>query len=222
MRVHPRVGGETRKPKAPERLTEGPSPRGRGNRHPVGSIVLCRHAGPSPRGRGNLDPPRSVRPARLPEGPSPRGRGNLLRIGVRTGVVGSIPAWAGKPPGTGRADWSLRVHPRVGGETRCVHSVQLRNAMRSIPAWAGKPVTPDSGIQRQDHEVHPRVGGETTWWHDGHDAGRLRSIPAWAGKPLRQSDPVSVRMSKIVDYYADSPAMRRIRFHTSRASGSAR
>ena len=50
-------------------------------------------------------------------GLSPRMRGNLLRAGVMQRPVGSIPAYAGEPPGR-RGDRSAgMVYPRVCGGT---------------------------------------------------------------------------------------------------------
>ena len=92
--------------------------------------------------------------------------------------------------------------------------------------------------------VYPRVGGETQEAHvdelvvrglsprgrGNHDAGVAArhvggSIPAWAGKPLRHSDSfvcICQRSLVLLGRYGGSPAMCRIRFHTSLASGSAR
>ena len=111
-------------------------------------------------------------------GPSPRGRGNLGQHGPHVAAHGSIPAWAGKPPQTGRWRLHSAVHPRVGGETSLgtlgqhrvsgpsprgrgnpfLHLVRNRQG-RSIPAWAGKPLP--CAWTHAGETVHPRVGGET-------------------------------------------------------------
>ena len=198
--VHPRVGGETSATRYRLRARSGPSPRGRGNRrsprsedlamsvHPrvggetrAGRCPVRTARGPSPRGRGN----RYRAAPRGFMGPSPRGRGNHKGEQGISAIVGSIPAWAGKPGGThpgtrhqhgvhprvgGETRPSLvavgrrrRVHPRVGGET----SIRARRTgtlqTGSIPAWAGKP--PAAEPNRSAIRVHPRVGGETALRH---------------------------------------------------------
>ena len=114
-------------------------------------------------------------------GLSPRGRGNPDRDTAGQVGQGSIPAWAGKPPGN---LWSTNldtVYPRVGGETpphpcRRDDTPGLsprgrgnrpapkagRQKRRSIPAWAGKPRIASSRVRCS--EVYPRVGGETHEW----------------------------------------------------------
>ena len=111
-------------------------------------------------------------------GPSPRGRGNRGAAGTAAFRLGSIPAWAGKPPTRGVRGSSITVHPRVGGETqeRSIAGHHPRGpsprgrgnrlycscvvpSCGSIPAWAGKPPPPPSPDDYQG--VHPRVGGET-------------------------------------------------------------
>ena len=212
-RVHPRVCGETHRGRTLAQDLRGPSPRVRGNPlfaliHPVlrGSIPAC--AGKPQAEIARIDKervhPRVCGETRsilawmtTPSGPSPRVRGNRSRARGKRPRPRSIPACAGKPNPEYSDESSAPVHPRVCGETSVA-----------------------SGRATSSKGPSPRVRGNrcasrcNTW--------RVRSIPACAGKPLRQSDPVSSRMSKIVPAYADSPAMRRIRLHTSRASGSAR
>ena len=91
----------------------------------------------------------------------------------------SIPAWAGKPRHPRRYAPSLRVYPRVGGETlgasrggsligglsprgrgNQAGSETVVKCIGSIPAWAGKPVW--RGRWRHNRRVYPRVGGETS------------------------------------------------------------
>ena len=120
-------------------------------------------------------------------GPSPRGRGNpWSSLSVST-ALGSIPAWAGKPQASRCLTHSLRVHPRVGGETQvgAAHERALQGPSPrgrgnqndrcshgrdrgSIPAWAGKPraflAIP------MPLWVHPRVGGETGGSYDRNGA----------------------------------------------------
>ena len=113
-RVHPRVGGETNACQSAEGLEQGPSPRGRGNQ--LGRLLIPRLGRSIPAWAGkpetyqSTSPSSSVHPRVGGEtwtwsyttewtmGPSPRGRGNRQRpLGVVV-LVGSIPAWAGKPP----------------------------------------------------------------------------------------------------------------------------
>ena len=172
--VHPRVGGETASAGTPKYRYMGPSPRGRGNRdQPTGPDNRRRSipawAGKPQSEDGPLDP-LQVHPRvggethiELPlcflhVGPSPRGRGNHGDLRGVGGVVGSIPAWAGKPSARARSGSHRMVHPRVGGETMSSSSpvvgatgpsprgrgnhIAHRQPMPlagSIPAWAGKP-----------------------------------------------------------------------------------
>ena len=112
------------------------------------------------------------------EGLSPRGRGNPASAPPVPRVLGSIPAWAGKPRAALAAVVGEGVYPRVGGET--------------------VPPPPRARWYR----VYPRVGGETMAGplSAGDEEGlsprgrgnrvlkplcarQAGSIPAWAGKP---------------------------------------
>ena len=240
-RVHPRVGGETH-PHVAYLLDQGLAvhPRVGGETGDDATEYLSgRHRGSIPAWAGKPGPGSAPTP---PGGVHPR-------VGGETYETVEQEDWTGGPSPRGRGNQRPKieskanmeaVHPRVGGET-VEDSGSIRLQVRwSIPAWAGKPV--GGGLTwRSPYRVHPRVGGETrrecqaTTPRSGPSPrGRgnplgladievtNRSIPAWAGKPLRHSDPVDSCLSKNVDCYADSPAMRRIRFHTRRASGSAR
>ena len=131
--VYPRVGGETYDGGQQYDMWLGLSPRGRGNPgagaqiYPtIGSIPAW--AG-KPTGPHGLAAPSQVYPRVGGEtlvtgvgdvatlGLSPRGRGNLPVAWRRDDAPGSIPAWAGKPCCPLQARASLRVYPRVGGET---------------------------------------------------------------------------------------------------------
>ena len=122
--------------------------------------------------------------ARTARGLSPRGRGNQPAVPRRQVVVGSIPAWAGKPTGKSAGQVPCRVYPRVGGETgdklaywNSLHGLSPRGRGNlrmdrswqypdgSIPAWAGKPCRKCRSIPRG--VVYPRVGGETRAVLDG-------------------------------------------------------
>ena len=111
-------------------------------------------------------------------GLSPRGRGNQPAPLDAGQCRGSIPAWAGKPPGRSCRNRAARVYPRVGGETALtplpppsgtglsprgrgnpLMQRGFRQVRRSIPAWAGKP--PSWRSCRARRRVYPRVGGET-------------------------------------------------------------
>ena len=189
------MGGETSYTTIGHSTSNGLSPRGRGNHRPIdignqdsGSIPawagkpypVRRIALPMkvyPRVGGETQYGRAGETSR--DGLSPRGRGNLLRHQLGQHLAGSIPAWAGKPPTSGRSVAGPPVYPRVGGETgadaysRGLHSGlsprgrgnrrwygRCRCGPGSIPAWAGKPETGAS--VGGAFEVYPRVGGETT------------------------------------------------------------
>ena len=173
-RVHPRVCGETGFTDSPDSVSEGPSPRVRGNLLPcsillaeIWSIPACAGKPCSRRttaGRARVHPrvcgeTVSVLPAMPPaRGPSPRVRGNRPGRAGRERRSGSIPACAGKPqanPGRQPADM---VHPRVCGETAC-----------------------SSASARTSNGPSPRVRGNR---HRERECLRQGgSIPACAGKP---------------------------------------
>ncbi len=114
------------------------------------------------------------------QGLSPRGRGNLLNAERRRRRIGSIPAWAGEPPGGPEPGLAFAVYPRVGGGTRQAFvaaggqsglsprgrgnrptgSASPRNR-RSIPAWAGEPRLSKDPFYYS--AVYPRVGGGTAF-----------------------------------------------------------
>ena len=111
-------------------------------------------------------------------GLSPRMRGNRTRPPLRTGQLGSIPAYAGEPGHRGAVRRRRRVYPRVCGGTTVGdgllgHRIGLSPRMRgnpaqnrrrrkspgSIPAYAGEPGKCTSmGYCRR---VYPRVCGGT-------------------------------------------------------------
>ena len=196
--VYPRVGGETRVTPVREFLTEGLSPRGRGNLAVAATAISTSRSIPAWAGKPARPCACRRRPrvyprvggetygavgGRRPEtGLSPRGRGNLARAQHAAGDVGSIPAWAGKPPGAPRPSRGRRVYPRVGGETSGMVAPTSRPRglsprgrgnhahrkprffpRRSIPAWAGKPRLPSP--KTASGTVYPRVGGETLLHH---------------------------------------------------------
>ena len=137
---------------------------------------------------------------KAPEGLSPRGRGNPGGTGAGGSVAGSIPAWAGQPPGRLCPGCTVPVYPRVGGATADStsglhlshglsprgrgnprHERQLRDKGGSIPAWAGQPeFYRDNNWQ---DTVYPRVGGATS-----DDLGTERIVgglsPRGRGNPL--------------------------------------
>ena len=199
LEVHPRVGGETRISRRCPPATWGPSPRGRGNQQANDGGFMHDRSIPAWAGKPGTSTPwpalRRVHPrvggettamkAHLKRlrGPSPRGRGNQRALRHRHRLQRSIPAWAGKPPGSPPAAQLVTVHPRVGGETliaprggfvdggpsprgRGNHSYreQVNLVQRSIPA-CGRG---NQGLQAPA----PRRDG---------------SIPAWAGKPSPQT-----------------------------------
>ena len=192
--VHPRVCGETWSTVCRSPSTAGPSPRVRGN-----PIITHEHSGMSgsipacagkPDTRNRCQSPDKVHPRVCGEtlcfrdgppkrpGPSPRVRGNRREEIRHAASGGSIPACAGKPPRASTAAATVRVHPRVCGETVSLIRVSVsesgpsprvrgnpipappaRRRSGSIPACAGKPHR--SGRYRGRRRVHPRVCGET-------------------------------------------------------------
>ena len=118
----------------------------------------------------------------MQEGLSPRGRGNHAQAREHQSGRRSIPAWAGKPVSLRLSASTLKVYPRVGGETAQVPRYRGRSKglsprgrgnrkLRilgspfngSIPAWAGKP---SAASRRSRHgKVYPRVGGETRFFN---------------------------------------------------------
>ena len=192
--VYPRVGGETSLLVSSRPATKGLSPRGRGNRGghrgaAGGGRSIPAWAGKPDRrlvgGIGRRVYPRVggetcawPRGGTPGGGLSPRGRGNQVVARLARYPLGSIPAWAGKPPAAGSLQRTFQVYPRVGGETPCATrrradpgglSPRGRGNRRcaprspaspgSIPAWAGKPR--NAGYRSCGPQVYPRVGGET-------------------------------------------------------------
>ncbi len=171
---HPRVGGETFKPRASRSWRSGPSPRGRGNQMTDPAAIADRRAIPAwagkppekrmgrsltaghPRVGGET---RRAGIALAPAGgPSPRGRGNLARPLPRRRRRRAIPAWAGKPVPCCRPIAVNGGHPRVGGETL-------------YHGQAGPAAKGPSPRGRGNHQS--AMSGARSW----------RAIPAWAGKP---------------------------------------
>ena len=210
------MGGETRSSATHQHVCRGLSPRGRGN-HVGGSHrwtatrSIPAWAGKPghgrERGRLSVVYPRVGGETLLQspsqsgaEGLSPRGRGNQGVVTVDEGYRGSIPAWAGKPAAVTFAPRKIKVYPRVGGETSPAQYWSMRT-------WG---LSPRGRGNLSEDQVALCLGG---------------SIPAWAGKPLRHSDSfvcICQRSLVLLGRYGGSPAMCRIRFHTSLASGSAR
>ena len=111
----------------------GLSPRGRGNRCGVGTLI--RAIGSIPAWAGEPGTRRSGLTLRwvyprvgggtvllrawdgAAAGLSPRGRGNRTVAMSPPALIGSIPAWAGEPSPPNSQDWQLWVYPRVGGGT---------------------------------------------------------------------------------------------------------
>ena len=214
--VYPRVGGETMLGVVIDGLLRGLSPRGRGNLGTAESGVAYRWSIPAWAGKPSCSRRRSPALRVYPrvggetkvsspstkgtEGLSPRGRGNPPRSRSRRGRSRSIPAWAGKPRRLSIGRCERGVYPRVGGET------SPRIKLLSVSAG-----------------LSPRGRGNPT--RKIREKDIRRSIPAWAGKPLRHSDSfvcICQRSLVLLGRYGGSPAMCRIRFHTSLASGSAR
>ena len=215
------MGGETDRISLCHGSSLGLSPRGRGNPTSrgnrdlsVGSIPAW--AGKPRRRSGRRLTRRRVYPrvggetpdaavGNLEAGLSPRGRGNRRMISPRQRVY---PRVGGETESGSVAAPRSRVYPRVGGET----------GQADGPITVGETPAPGLSPRGRGNRSRrdPRVGGDR--------ATTGGSIPAWAGKPLCHNDPVSQENEYVKDRwtYGDSPAIRRIRRHTSCASGSAR
>ena len=131
--VYPRVGGETAGQAQDNVTVVGLSPRGRGNRGAACERARLRRSIPAWAGKPQRccrflpstgvyprvggETPQQVVGCREVLGLSPRGRGNQLPNRVLSLSLRSIPAWAGKPSCHRVSSWSIRVYPRVGGET---------------------------------------------------------------------------------------------------------
>ena len=121
---------------------------------------------------------------RRTRGLSPRGRGNPRRHEHRQDYPGSIPAWAGKPPRRRCSRGSLRVYPRVGGETS-----KVRRPGQISLSWVYPRVGGETN-ERVDHPplrpppVYPRVGGETLL-----NRQRVRSTVALGLSPRGRGNP---------------------------------
>jgi len=194
--VHPRVGGEHARTRREALAKFGSSPRGRGTQksqwlsHPETRFI--------PAWAGNTDAPvgilvvYAVHPRVGGEHPqivtreadrsgsSPRGRGTQRLSSEFCPAHRFIPAWAGNTSCCTMSAGAGPVHPRVGGEHRCIMAFTIppygssprgrgtpkkpcrgsRNR-RFIPAWAGN--TPHFPLLIYSVSVHPRVGGE----HEG-------------------------------------------------------
>ena len=191
--AHPRVGGENRPGAGRRASRSGSSPRGRGKPERRGDDRA--QEGLIPAWAGKTMPPRSLRPpARAhprvggenqtrwfvspsPLGSSPRGRGKRGETLAGAGLIGLIPAWAGKTRPRREGSSGPRAHPRVGGENaarvearsgsagssprgrgkRSMHALGAGRP-RLIPAWAGKTNLAVHAFLA--HGAHPRVGGE--------------------------------------------------------------
>ncbi len=181
IRGHPRVGGGTVKTSPPQLQDDGPSPRGRGNRHEGGAHHLA--LGAIPAWAGEPRAARSTRTARRGHprvgggtranrcppitivGPSPRGRGNRAPGGERAPVDRAIPAWAGEPRHGGVGEACATGHPRVGGGT-------------------GRRTSPEQIA------AGPSPRGRGNPCERGADQGAGGAIPAWAGEPRHRIRPV--------------------------------
>ena len=171
--AHPRSRGENTGSPRGTRLKRGSSPLTRG-KHP-GHNHARRALRAHPRSRGE-----NVRPLALTVpmvGSSPLTRGKLLTIGCLVGVLGLIPAHAGKTTRSGARTFRCEAHPRSRGEnsgearpaktelgssplTRGKQALRLALSgdRGLIPAHAGK--TGDDGARVRQRRAHPRSRGE--------------------------------------------------------------
>ena len=132
-RVYPRVCGGTCLMSSNTLIAAGLSPRVRGNpvgqRHraackgsipacagePESSVIFVKSSRVYPRVCGGTARRRAFHEQQ--QGLSPRVRGNLRLGDSNPRAIGSIPACAGEPPGSGRHRNKPRVYPRVCGGT---------------------------------------------------------------------------------------------------------
>ena len=172
--VYPRVGGGTSTSGQTLSLSDGLSPRGRGNRYFPSKRSGYPRSIPAWAGEPALEPviegigrvyPRvgggtllKLFDDKRAKGLSPRGRGNRSISDLVTTVIRSIPAWAGEPPhGCNVPVWS-GVYPRVGGGTRRIRALRYHSRGLS-PRGRGNRLR---ALQAR---------------------GLSGSIPAWAGEP---------------------------------------
>ena len=193
-RVYPRACGATEIRKHGLTLTQGLSPRMRGNHQSTqarsyagGSIPA--HAGQPLVVDGDAEDagvyPRACGATAMgfmlalsEKGLSPRMRGNLRQIIRRAGVRGSIPAHAGQPSIAGDIMHYYKVYPRACGATlRCSHSFAIvRVYPRACGATLGR-----TGSDGVEGGLSPRMRGNPPDYETGElTAG---SIPAHAGQP---------------------------------------
>ena len=215
--AHPRAGGENPSDVCLIHSRNGSSPRGRGK---PGCSHFCPLLGrliPARAGKTSQSWVRRAIRAAHPRaggengacnacwvrvtGSSPRGRGKLLVVMVGGGVVGLIPARAGKTRSTTRPSRVRPAHPRAGGENPR-QSSPSSCLLGSSPRGRGKPcvsraqpyrrrlIPARAGKTRRDLEptltmtAHPRAGGENA---DGSQ-GELRgygSSPRGRGKQVQ-------------------------------------
>ena len=218
-RDYPRACGETADCTELEFFDEGLSPRLRGNPRRHSALGIPQGTIPAPAGKPatsmscrspRRDYPRAcgetgpcLPRGRTVAGLSPRLRGNPRAHSGRDSCRGTIPAPAGKPPGSAGRKLQEEDYPRACGETRTV-VCDTCSDRGTIPAPAGKPQTPATPWRAAGD--YPRACGETSlsrsWMRRatglsprlrGNLAAavcRLRqpgTIPAPAGKPCRTS-----------------------------------
>ena len=182
MTAHPRSRGENRPILAPWIGVAGSSPLTRGklsiaatNTAPMGLIPAhagktsrtprCRHrarAHPRSRGENQLGMPETTRL----QGSSPLTRGKRRRLDNLHGVLGLIPAHAGKTLQPMGRRLHLGAHPRSRGENEIARAEDV-NSNGSSPLTRGKP--PFLAIARFLLGLIPAHAGKT-WFHQSHQA----------------------------------------------------
>ena len=153
QRAHPRACGENEAGDEKGAVFEGSSPRVRGKPSMVCPFGVGVGAHPRACGENRAHTNRTPRSP----GSSPRVRGKLVEDGGGQGVVGLIPARAGKTNPRGGGPPATGAHPRACGE-----NASLSN---TSPSARGSS---------------PRVRGKRGWPRTRGRRGRL--IPARAGK----------------------------------------
>ena len=160
-----------------------------------------RRAHPRAGGENHLPRRSPVRAA----GSSPRWRGKPGSCAFAPGVVGLIPALAGKTTTAPEKMYTARAHPRAGGEN-AVGDGPARTDAGSSPRWRGKQLrrriigassrlipalagkTHFQYGSCREPRAHPRAGGENDC---SRSAAALTagSSPRWRGKRSRPYAP---------------------------------
>ena len=153
VKDHPRVGGEKSHAAPVVRTGVGSPPRGRGKVFVCFLVTRSLRITPAWAGKryaqGGASTPGGDHPRVGGEkaligrclfglrGSPPRGRGKERPYRPWAAFIGITPAWAGKRRNERVILWTIRDHPRVGGEKRCTAPIS-RSRWGSPPRGRGK------------------------------------------------------------------------------------